>query len=144
MTSLWILIPIATTKFKDALSVTKYATILEKKCSVAQCTSNKQPFLNSFPTMTSRNDVIGIKQNQICNLRANIFYLRYHSTMSDLRKGKNAYHAPILCVDLLLLWRHRMFQFAKSKRKKWEQYKTNFLRKFKKNCRCRFFFKFRF
>ena len=72
--------------------------------------------------MTSRDDVRGIKQNQICNLCTHTFHLRYHSTTSDLKKGGNANPVPILCVDLLLLWRHRMFQFAKSKRKKLNQY----------------------
>ena len=79
--------------------VTKICHHTWKKCSVIQCTSNKPPFLNSFPTMTSRNDVIGIKQNQICNLPANIFYLRYHSTMSDLRIEKSPFFTPPL-------WRH--------------------------------------
>ena len=64
------------------------------KCSMGlnDCNANdkrpkpqKSPFLGTFTSMTSRDDVIMAKQKQIWNQPAKTFHMRYHTTLSDFR-----------------------------------------------------------
>ena len=61
--------------------ITWQAVIAQDKRSKPQ----KSPFLSTFTSMTSRDDVIMAKQKQIWIQPVKSFHMRYHTTTSDLR-----------------------------------------------------------